>query len=311
MSGINYISVTGAVENKARESDLKNNDIKYITLPFYKNGKPLSAGKKWGITLLAANSMRFRWNEVNPVRDNLFTQILTDIKSGVCTGSCSSSKGECDCKYSFVPLELIHSKKVYTLKSKNDTLNLQGDGMITDCKTLIPVVTVSDCVPIFLYDCQKEVFGVVHSGWKGTGIIGEAIKKAVDEFGSRVQDICIAIGPHICEKCYCVDEERHNYFEENFGPCTAEINGEKILKTSDGKLLNYSLSLTKANIEVIKSLNIPEENIVAALDCTSCSVFPDGSSVFGSYRRQAAFLPPEVDADTRSRSMCVQAAFVV
>ena len=50
--------------------------------------------------------------------------------------------------------------------------------MITKNPSLMPVVTVADCMPLYLYDSVSGVFGVVHSGWKGTGIIGEALNLA-------------------------------------------------------------------------------------------------------------------------------------
>ena len=88
-------------------------------------------------------------------------------------------------------------------------------------------------------------------------------------------------------------------------------NSDSIQKTADGKLLNYSLDLTKANLFVLKKAGILEENITVATDCTCCSKFSDGKNVFGSFRRQAAFLPESVSLDEKSRAMTVQAAFVI
>lgn len=304
MNSVNYINVVDYVEKKSKLSE-------YFVLPFYKDNKPLSNGKKWGMTLLAASSMRFRWNEKNPHREEVLNKIIVSEHPPVCSGACGSEKGQCDCKYKIVPLELIHSKIVYEVKSETDTKFKTGDGIITDNNLLVPVVTVADCVPVFLYDNVKNIFAVVHSGWKGTGIIGNAIKLAVEKFGSKKEDICIAIGPHICQDCYCIDKDRKIYFTENFGNCVRKkINGN-VKTTSDGKLLEYSLSLTDANLYVIEKSGIPLKNVVVARDCTCCSVFSDGEYVFGSFRRQSAFLPMETSPDEKSKKMCVQAAFIV
>ena len=81
-------------------------DNEYVLFPFYKDGKPLGAlSPKWGMTLKKAGSMRFRWNEKNPVRKNMFSSILSDY----------SLQSE------FVPVELIHSKIVYDVSSVEDT----------------------------------------------------------------------------------------------------------------------------------------------------------------------------------------------
>lgn len=289
---INTISVKDAVQQKSVDST-------YIILPFYKNSKPLESGKRWGMTLLKAGTMRFRWNETNPDRDVMLDSICKAQKT-ICTGSCSSEKNICDCKYQVVPLELIHSKDVMAVSKASDTLNQKADGIITANNLLVPVVTVSDCVPVYFYDNNKSVFGVVHSGWKGTGIIGRAIELAVTKYNCSLENICVAIGPHIGQKCYFVDDERAEYFITNFG--------SKTIKKENSKNL---LSLTEANLFVLKNAGIKEENIVVAEDCTCCTTFDNGNNVFGSFRRQAAFLPPAVSADERSRAMTVQAAFVI
>lgn len=296
MKSIEYIDVAVEIEKHSAGGEKS----KYILLPFYKEGKPVLSGKRWGMTLLAAPSMRFRWNEVNNDRKRLLASIAEDVYNG-------------DNRHSIVSLELIHSKTVYRIEKAEDMYGLMGDGMITDNPLLVPVVTVSDCVPIYFYDSAKGVFGVAHSGWKGTGIIGEALRIAMEDYGCRACDISVAIGPHIGSECYCVDKERRDYFADNFGDCVRKIDrpAESLIRTSDGRLLEYSLSLTRANLFVIRKAGVPDDNIAVARDCTCCSRFSDGSFVFGSFRRQAAFLPAEVDAGTRSRSMTVQAAFIV
>ena len=310
MSGINYINIAEFIEKNARAGNFLKE--KYVLLPFYKDGVPLT-GKRWGMTLLAAPSMRFRWNEKNEERTKLLKSIIAENCKSVCSGACVADFQKCDCKHKIAGIELIHSKTVFSIKSEEDCLNRKGDGLVTDNSLLVPVVTVADCVPLFLYDSQKGVSGAVHSGWKGTGIIRNAIQTAVEEYGSKPEDICVAIGPHICSRCYCVDEERRNYFLENFGECVrkSEKRESELQKTKEGRLLNYELSLTDANPYAIKQAGIPEENITVATDCTCCTTFSNGKNVYGSFRRQAAFLPDSVDDETRKKSMTVQAAFVL
>ena len=49
-------------------------------------------------------------------------------------------------------VELIHSKTVYSVNSAQELNGLKGDGILTQNKALIPVVTVADCMPLFLCD---------------------------------------------------------------------------------------------------------------------------------------------------------------
>lgn len=277
-------------------------DKEYIDFPFVKDNKIIKSSVRPFLTLRSAGNMRFRWNEHNERRISLFSKI-----SGL--------------KKSFVPLELIHSQIVVDVKSKEDTKNMQADGMITKNPDLLPVVTVADCVPIYLYDDVTGVFGIVHSGWKGTGIIGKAIKLAEKNYGSKPEDFMVIIGPHIRDCCYIVDQERADYFSKNFTPeCITplEENGTCFCggrglaiewNNGNGKL--FRLSLEKANIEVIKKAGVKEENICLVNECTCCN------EMLGSNRRQTAINVKENNIDVsllsveeKSKLFTVMAAFV-
>ena len=295
---INKISIKNFLEPISRNA-------RFVTFSFYYNGAPLESSEsekhaRWGMTLLSAGTMRFRWNETNENRDKTLKEIFVEIKKPVCLGNCSSAEGICDCKLKPAPIELIHSKIVVEAKNEGDTKGLQADGIVTKNPLLVPTVTVADCVPIFLYDKETKAIGAFHSGWKGTGIAGVGVKKFVELYGSKRENISAAIGAHIGDCCYFVDEERAEYFMKNFGE-------NCVKKSENGK---FMLSLTEANLFVLKNAGIREENIVVAEDCTCCTKFASGENVFGSFRRQAAFLPSGISPDERSRAMTVQAAFL-
>ena len=169
---------------------------------------------------------------------------------------------------------------------------------MTQNSALVPVVTVADCVPIYFYDSRNGVFGVAHSGWKGTGIAGEAVALMKKNYGSDPRDILAAIGPHIHDCCYTVDKERAQYFVDNFGSgCVQKVS------QAQGAGGLFRLSLLKANLNVLESAGVLEENIVAAKNCTACD------ARFGSFRREAAAL--DVPAQEKARLFTTQAAFVI
>lgn len=302
---------------------------KFILLPFYFNGKKLENSAdfkstdfprqnfpRWGITLLAAGSMRFRWNETNENRGKVFTEILSQNSK-----SKEDKTSGALCERQVVPLELIHSKTVVEAKNAKDTKNVKADGIITKNRNLVPSVTVADCVPIYLYDTKTGAIGIFHSGWKGTGIAGEGVKKMRGAFGSNPEDICAAIGPHIGKCCYFIDEERAEYFSKNFGgQCVsnrdlsfipASTTSSTTNEDLESKKFPYFLSLTQANLTVLRRAGIKDENIVSATDCTCCEKFSGGKNIFGSFRREAAFLPAGTSQDEKSRRMTVQAAFIL
>lgn len=256
-------------------------------LNFLENGKILSDSPKCYLSLLSAGSMRFRWNEKNQNRENFIQKI-------------QNQNGKI-----FVPVELNHTKDVYDVKNPDDTNKKVGDGIITINKNLIPCVTVADCVPIYFFDRKTGVFGIVHSGWKGTGIIENALLLANKNYNSMPSDFSVVIGPHINNCCYIVNEERALYFAKNFGnECVVPLETDGICycggrglpitwNNGGGKL--YRLSLSNANLFVLKKLGVKDENIFVSKDCTCCN------EIYGSNRRQTAF----------GQEFCVQIAYIV
>ncbi len=263
---------------------IESTDKRFFTGKFYYKGQALNEGPSYGMTMKAAGSMRFRWNETNLNRNLFLKELCGDNRQSVA-------------------LELIHSQTVFAVESEHELDGMQGDGIITKNTSLVPVVTVADCMPIFLYDPISEVFGMLHSGWKGTGIIRNAVQLAEKMYGSRPQDFCVVMGPHIHDCCYAVEEERAQYFRVNFTPeCIREEKVPFYGNVKEEK--KYWLSLAKANLAVMKELGIDEDSIVTYNDCTCCN------SSFGSFRRETSGLDPKMGLEERQKHFTVQAAWV-
>ena len=229
--------------------------ISFPNLDYKKENHPCC-----GMSLKNAGSMRFRNAETNQNRIDFFSSIGIDINR-------------------VVQPELSHSKEVYNcfqddfhnpLFESFLTKSIQqnaviGDGIITKEKNFVPVITVADCVPIWFYDPVSKVFGIVHSGWKGTGIIENALLFAGKKYNAKIPDFRVIIGPHIHSCCYKVDQEREKFFNSNFAPDTCE---------------NQMLSLEKANLFILEKIGIKPENLISIKNCTSCE------TNFGSFRRE-------------------------
>ncbi len=236
------------------------------------------------MSLLDAGNMRFRWNEQNENREAFINSL------------CSSEK---QAARQIAQVELIHSKIIFDISSAKETFNKQGDGIITKNKSIIPIVTVADCVPIFIYDKNSNYFGVLHSGWKGTGILEEAFNILSKKYNSCAKDFCVVIGPHINSCCYKIDEERSNYFVKSFTPiCVKETNNEKFL------------DLTLANLSILKKIGVPKGNIFVQGECTCCYK-ENNKFKYGSFRRQTSLLSQGMPLLEKQKYFTVQAAFIV
>jgi polyphenol oxidase len=84
-------------------------------------------------------------------------------------------------------------------KKDSSTFIPTADGLITVYKNVFLSITVADCLPVILYDPEKDVLALLHCGWKGLwhNIIAEAIKKMKENFTVCPEELLAGIGPGI------------------------------------------------------------------------------------------------------------------
>ncbi|MCL1991624.1 MAG: polyphenol oxidase family protein [Spirochaetes bacterium] len=234
--------------------DLEFNDYAtgepyFARFPFFAGGSPLE-GVACGISSVFAGSMGIDFTGgQNLQRLGLFE------KAGLDPGSVCG-------------LRQIHSQTVLEV-SRESPPQESADGMVCNDRRLALSVTAADCLPVYLYDTESGAFGLVHSGWKGTGIVLQAIKMMGERFGSKPGSIAAVLGPCIDSCCYKVDAGRAAGFEKNFGAGA--------VRRADG---DFYLALKTANIQLLEGAGVKH----AAL-CSNCS-FCDPR--LGSFRREGA-----------------------
>ena len=146
-----------------------------------------------------------------------------------------------------------------------------GDAIVTD-KTNIGIgIFTADCVPVLIYDKNKNIAAAVHSGWKGTSgnITSKAISYLADRYGSCAKDLTVYIGPHNRECCY---EFGDSAIYEYFGD---------IYKKDKSIYINNKLNLEKCIYYQLMDKEVSSENINTLDLCTYCS----SEYKFYSYRR--------------------------
>ncbi len=181
---------------------------------------------------------------------------------------------------SAVALTQIHSRIVRVAESALAFADMpEGDGLITANDSLVPTVTVADCMPIWLLDPVSRWFGVLHSGWRGTGILRTALELASDEWGAKPENLRVILGPHIRSCCYTVDAERADYFRRGFGESSVTLDAERAAANDRWP---WRLSLAEANRNLALSLGVLAEHIRDTGECTACN------PLYGSNRRQGA-----------------------
>lgn len=174
-----------------------------------------------------------------------------------------------------VSAELVHEKKVKIVTKKTCGKIISGvDGLITTERDVFLSITTADCLPIFLYDFEKEIIGLIHGGWRSLaqGILLSTIEKFY-KLESKSQNILVGIGPSICQKHFEVKKDIFPFF--NFFSSAISTKNKKIF-----------LNLKEiAKIQLI-NLGLKEENIEISSECTFCL-----SEKYFSFRREKPKIP--------------------
>ena len=177
---------------------------------------------------------------------------------------------------------LVHGNNVNVISNEEaGKVIKKTDGLITADKNLFLTITVADCLPIFIYDSEKEIIGLVHSGWRSLAqnILIQAIKKMAGNLGSLPKDILVGIGPGISQCHFEVKEDLLVEFKPYLGDALLNKNGKLFL---DLKKI--------AKIQLI-NLGVREKNIEISQECTFC--LPDK---YFSFRRDRPKTPQTMTA---------------
>ena len=107
----------------------------------------------------------------------------------------------------------IHSARALTAEAPWGRYRPEGDGVVTDQRSVVCGALHADCAPVLIADPKARVVAAAHAGWKGalTGIVAETVA-AMERLGAHRADMVAAVGPCISQASYEVGEE----FEATF-----------------------------------------------------------------------------------------------
>jgi YfiH family protein len=235
-------------------------DIHYFNLDFNKGG-----GKYALFPFVTAG------NALKGISCCISSRLAGDMKYGGQNPNRLSLFAELGAEFGINPdkvygLNQVHSRVVLAVGNDNPLMT-EADGMVARDRDITLSVTVADCLPVFLFDARTGAFGIVHSGWKGTGIVERAIIFFKERWGTEPKDLAAVLGPCIGSCCYQVDAQRAACFEKEFG--------EEGVRKSSG---SFFLDLKAANIKILSETGV--RNIAVCRDCT----FTDER--LGSFRRE-------------------------
>jgi polyphenol oxidase len=146
------------------------------------------------------------------------------------------------------------------------------DGLVTDRVGPVLGAFAADCIPLLFADPVARVIGSAHAGWRGT-VNGVALNvlSRMGEFGSRAENIRVALGPSIGPECFEVGPEVVEQFRATFG----DVPGMVVAGPKKDHI-----DLRVAMRTQLERAGVLPENIDSSPPCTRCEAHR-----FFSYRR--------------------------
>jgi len=168
-----------------------------------------------------------------------------------------------------IGVKSVHGDKIRLVTKEDEGSFINNtDGLITDDKDVYLSITVADCLPIVIFDPQKEVLSLIHSGWRGLEkeIPKKAVKKMEENFGVNSKNLLAAIGPGIGGCHFDVKEDFLIKFKSY---------PEAIIKKGKKNYIDLKL-IAKIQLE---EAGVKPGNIDVSPVCTYCH-----SGIYFSYR---------------------------
>ncbi len=160
-----------------------------------------------------------------------------------------------------IKADLVHGNNVEVVFVKEAGTTIKEiDGLITSDRNLFLTITVADCLPIFIYDPEKEIVGLIHGGWRSLAgnILASAIGMMIKNFGSLTKDILIGIGPGISQCHFEVKKDVLARFKSFLSEASIHRDGKTFLNLK-----------RIAKVQLI-NLGLKGENIEISPECTFC-----------------------------------------
>ena len=149
------------------------------------------------------------------------------------------------------------------------------DAIVSNADHVLASVKTADCVPVLIGDPRTRSFAAVHAGWRGTlaSAVVAGLKRLSDEYGTKPEDVRVAIGASAGPCCYEVGSDVIDAFTSRFP------NGAKLFTpTRPGHAF---VDLITANRDQLESERVRPERIHVVPFCTMCR-----TDLFFSYRQE-------------------------
>src|SRR4051794_36222959 len=142
-----------------------------------------------------------------------------------------------------------------------------ADILVSDDPSLALAIQTADCVPLLIADRRTGAAAAAHAGWRGlaAGVPRVAVAALADAFGSRPDDLIVAIGPSISADRYEVDEMVLRGFEAR-GFSAPQLRQWFL---PGQRPAHWQFDGWAAARDQLRAAGVPEQQIAAAGLCTA------------------------------------------
>ena len=171
----------------------------------------------------------------------------------------------------------VHGASVRVLRDAQDARHETEycDALLSRAPKILLAVKTADCVPLLLGDPRTGAIAAIHAGWRGTlaRITQRTLERMSSEYGTRAEDLRVAIGPAARACCYEVGSEVIEAFRKRFTEADALL--------TPTRAAHARIDLQRANRDQLIDAGVSAERIHIAPLCTM-----DRTDLFFSYRRE-------------------------
>lgn len=175
----------------------------------------------------------------------------------------------------------VHGATVVRVRAGDDRDEIAkqpADSLCSDVAGIALAVYVADCTPVLVADPRTGAYAAAHAGWRGTvaGVVPATIARLAAEFGTRPEDVCVALGPCIGACCFEVGPEVVAALEA----AVPGARGAGAILDGGGAGARPHVDLRRVQMLQLQAAGVPARSIDAGGECTSCD-----RDRFFSYRR--------------------------
>ncbi len=153
-----------------------------------------------------------------------------------------------------------------------DVLRREADYLTSARPGRLVGIITADCIPVLLWDPVHRAVAAAHAGWRGVvaGVVEAVVGHMESKYGTRPEDLLVALGPAIGPCCFEVGSEVAEHFTER----------SLVVRLVRGR---PHVDLHLAVTHRLERLGVVPSNTDVVAECTCCN--PDK---YHSYRRDGS-----------------------